>query len=60
LGQWKAAPLNSLKDLQEVTIVDNGEKIKIRTEAKGVCSTVFKAVGMALPPTIQKVNRMKM
>ncbi len=49
-----------LKDLQEVTIEENGEKIKIRTEARGDCSTVFKAVGMALPPTVQKVKSLKM
>jgi len=45
-----------LKSLEEITIDDAGEKVIIRTEARGTCSSVFKAVGMALPPTIQKTE----
>jgi len=45
-----------LKSLQEITIDDTGKKVVLRTEARGTCSSVFKAVGMALPPTIQKTE----
>ncbi len=45
-----------LKNLEEITIDDAGKKVIIRTEAKGTCSSVFRAVGMALPPTIQKMK----
>jgi len=44
-----------LKGLQEITMDEAGKKVIIRTETRGTCSSVFKAVGMALPPTIQKV-----
>ena len=43
------------KKLEEITIDDAGEKVIIRTEARGTCSSVFRAMGMALPPTIQKM-----
>ena len=44
-----------LKALQETTIEDNGRKLAIRTECKGVCGKVFQAVGVAIPPTIREV-----
>lgn len=43
-----------LNNLREVTIDDNGKAVRIRTEARGVCSSVFKSLGMALPPTIKQ------
>ncbi|WP_294957239.1 IS1634 family transposase [Sulfurovum sp.] len=49
-----------LKNLQEITIDDAGQKVILRTEAKGTCSSVFQAVGMTLPPTIRKPEPMKM
>jgi len=45
-----------LKRLQEVVIEQSGRKIALRTEASGDCYKVFKAVGMALPPTIRKIE----
>ena len=44
-----------VKSLEEITIDDAGEKVIIRTETRGTCSSVFRSVGMALPPTIQKM-----
>ena len=44
-----------LNKLREITIDDGGKEVLIRTEARGVCSSVFRSLGMALPPTIQKV-----
>lgn len=44
-----------LNKLREITIDDGGKEVLIRTGAKGVCSSVFRSLGMALPPTIQKV-----
>ena len=43
-----------LNNLREITIDDGGREVMIRTEARGVCSSVFKSIGMALPPTIQQ------
>jgi transposase len=44
-----------LKALQEVAIEDNGKKLVLRTECLGTCGTVFKAVGVAVPPTIREL-----
>ena len=45
-----------LKRLHEVVIEQSGRKIALRTEASSDCHKVFKAVGMALPPTIRKIE----
>ena len=44
-----------LKALQQVTVEENGKRLAIRSECKGVCGKVFQSVGVALPPTIQYV-----
>ena len=44
-----------LKTLQQVTIEEDGKRLAIRSECKGVCGKVFQAVGVALPPTIKEV-----
>ncbi len=43
-----------LKALQEVEIEDNGKALALRTECMGTCGKVFKAVGVAVPPTIRE------
>jgi len=44
-----------LKALQQVSIEENGKRLAIRSECKGVCGKVFQAVGVALPPTIKEI-----
>jgi transposase len=44
-----------LKALQEVVINDNGKSLAVRTECIGSCGKVFKAVGVAVPPTIREL-----
>jgi hypothetical protein len=44
-----------LKALQAVTIEENGKRLSVRTQCKGVCGKVFQAVGVALPPTIREI-----
>ena len=44
-----------LNNLKEITIDDAEKEVIIRTVARGVCSSIFRSLGMALPPTIQKV-----
>jgi len=44
-----------LKALQQVTIEENGKRLSIRTQCKGVCGKVFQAIGVALPPTIKEI-----
>jgi transposase len=45
-----------LKALQEVTVKEKDNTLAIRTECEGVCGKVFKAVGVAVPPTIRVVT----
>ena len=45
-----------LSALQEITIEDNGKKLSVRSECKGVCGKVFQAVGVAIPVTIREVS----
>jgi transposase len=44
-----------LKALQEVEIQDRGKSLALRTECLGTCGKVFKAVGVAIPPTIREL-----
>ena len=45
-----------LRDLQALQTVEEdhcGKRFYLRSEAEGSCGSVFRAVGVALPPTIQ-------
>jgi len=44
-----------LKALHEITIEDNGKTLAIRSECERTCGKIFKAVGVALPPTIREI-----
>lgn len=44
-----------LKALQEIVIEDNGKTLAIRSECVRSCGKIFKAVGVALPPTIREI-----
>ena len=52
--EW-ASMLRDLDALEEVDICHRGKTFRLRTEARGATGTVFRAVGVALPPTIQAV-----
>ncbi|MEM5789964.1 MAG: hypothetical protein AAGU11_21825 [Syntrophobacteraceae bacterium] len=43
-----------LKSLQEITLEEEGKRLIIRTQCEGTCGEVFKAVGVAVPPTIRE------
>ncbi|EFK06012.1 conserved hypothetical protein [delta proteobacterium NaphS2] len=45
-----------LKALQGVTIEENGRRLTIRSQSKGICGKIFQAVGVAMPPTIRDVE----
>jgi len=44
-----------LEALQMVTIEEQGKRFAIRSQCQGVCGKLFKAVGIALPPTIREL-----
>jgi transposase len=45
-----------LKALQEVILEENGTTLAVRTECQGSCGKVFKATGVAVPPTIRAIK----
>lgn len=45
-----------LKALQTVIVEENGKRLAVRTQCKGVCGKIFQAVGVALPPTIREIE----
>ncbi len=45
-----------LKALQEVILEENGTTLAVRTECQGSCGKVFKATGVAVPPTIRAIR----
>lgn len=44
-----------LKALQETVIEENDRSFVVRSECLGTCGKVFKAVGVAIPPTIREL-----
>jgi transposase len=52
--EW-AAIKQDLKALQMVTIEENGRRFAVRSQVQGICGKLFKAVGVALPPTIREL-----
>jgi hypothetical protein len=44
-----------LEALQMVTIEEQGKRFAIRNQCQGACGKLFKAVGVALPPTIREL-----
>lgn len=52
--EW-ADVLRDLEALQEVEVEHHGQRFRLRTEARGTCGPVFRAVGVALPPNLQEV-----
>ncbi len=53
--EWKDVK-RDLTALQEVTLEEEQNKLVIRTSCRGTCSDIFKAVGVAIPPTIRSVT----
>ena len=52
--EW-AEILRDLEALQYVEVEHQAKRFLLRTEAQGTCSTVFRAAGVAIPPTIQRI-----
>ena len=44
-----------LEALEETRIEENGSRLAIRSQTKGVCGKVFQAVRVAMPPTIREM-----
>jgi len=53
--EW-AEILRDLEALQYVEVEHQGKRFLLRSEAQGSCSAVFRAAGVAIPPTIQRIS----
>ncbi|MFV1971939.1 MAG: IS1634 family transposase, partial [Acidimicrobiia bacterium] len=54
--EW-AEILRDLEALQYVEVEHQAKRFLLRTEAQGTCSAVFRAAGVAIPPTIQRIGQ---
>jgi len=44
-----------LKALTETVIEEDGKRLAVRSQCKGVCGKLFQSVGVAIPPTIREI-----
>ena len=51
--EW-ADVLRDLEALQWVEVEHQAKRFRMRSQARGVCSQVFQAVGVAFPPTLEQ------
>lgn len=54
--EW-AEVVRDLDRLEEIEVEQDGTRLLLRTEVKGVCGKVFQAVGVALPRTVRQSPR---
>ena len=52
--EW-AEILRDVKALENVEVKHDEKRFLLRTELEGSCGPVFRSVGVAIPPTIQKL-----
>jgi len=53
--EW-AEVIADLEALEDVEVVHQQKRFRLRTETKGTCGKVFQAVGVALPPTVRQLK----
>ena len=46
--------IQDLDRLQMVEVEQDGKRFLLRSEVQGTCGTVFRAAGVAVPPTVQQ------
>ena len=54
--EW-AEILADLEALQYARVEHQGKRFLLRSEAEGTCGRVFRAVGVALPPTVEQITK---
>jgi Transposase DDE domain len=52
--EW-ADVVQDLERLQYVEVEQQGKRFRLRTQLQGTCGRVFRAVGAAIPPTVQQL-----
>jgi transposase len=53
--EW-AALLRDLAALQYTEVNSHGKRFLLRSDLEGACSAVFRAVGVAIPPSVQRIG----
>ncbi len=53
--EW-AEIIRDLEALQYVEVEHQGKRFRLRSEAQGTCSAVFRAAGVAIPATIERIS----
>ena len=53
--EW-ANVIQDLDRLQMVEVEQDGKRFLLRSEVQGTCGTVFRAAGVAVPPTVQQAR----
>ncbi len=53
--EW-AEILRDLQALQYAEVEHQGKRFLLRTDVEGTCSAVFRAAGVAIPPSLQKMS----
>lgn len=53
--EW-AQMLRDLQALQSVEVEHQRKRFLLRSEVQGSCNAVFRAAGVAIPPTVQKIK----
>ena len=48
--------IQDLDRLQMVEVEQDGKRFLLRSEVQGTCGTVFRAAGVAVPPTVQQAT----
>jgi hypothetical protein len=54
--EW-ADVIQDLDRLQMVEVEQDGKRFLLRSEVEGTCGTVFRAAGVAVPPTVQQAPK---
>jgi transposase len=53
--EW-ARMLSDLQALRLTEIIHQNQRFLLRTDVRGDCATAFQAAGVAIPPTLQKLE----
>ena len=53
--EW-ADVIQDLERLQYVEVEQEGKRFRLRTQLQGTCGRVFRAAGVAIPPTVQQLK----
>jgi transposase len=54
--EWAAA-LSDLAALQYTEVNSQGKRFLLRSDLEGMCAAVFRAVGVAIPPSVQRIQQ---